>query len=170
VALAAVLALGPVWLLAFGHGAGAATGTARAGDGSLAAVARAGGCKLIEYEQLQRTDPTTGGRVRNERITAEPGSYVGRRPPTARGTLHALMHGAILVEYRPDAPPAEQAALGALADGPRSRTIVFANATMRPRIAATAYLNMLTCERADAGALRALRAFRDRRHDFGQGF
>jgi hypothetical protein len=170
VALVAVLALGPVGLLVFGHRAGAAAPAAKA-DGTLAAIARAGGCRLIEYAQLQRTDPTTGGRVTNERITARPGSYVGRRPPGARGMLHALMHGAVLVAYQPATiPPAQQRALGTLAAGPRSRTIVFADATMHPPVAATAYLAMLTCPRADPPALRALRAFRDRRHDFGQGF
>jgi len=169
VALVAVLALGPLAVLAFGRGGGSgSSGPPRPhDDGTLGAIARAGGCRLIEYASLQRTDPTTGGRVRNERIRARPGSYVGRPAPIVRAQLHALMHGAVLVQYRPEVGPAEQAALGTLATGP---TIVAQNATMRPRIAATAYLSMVTCPRADGPALRVLRAFRDRREHFAQGF
>jgi hypothetical protein len=40
---------------------------------------------------------------------------------------------------------------------------------MRPRIAATAYLSLIACPRADPAALRALTAFRAQREAFGQG-
>ena len=39
---------------------------------------------------------------------------------------------------------------------------------MEPLLAATAYLATLSCPRVDADALVALRAFADRRRDFGQ--
>jgi hypothetical protein len=41
---------------------------------------------------------------------------------------------------------------------------------MRQPVAAAAYLTLMTCRRVDARTLRALRAFRARRGDFGQGF
>jgi hypothetical protein len=41
---------------------------------------------------------------------------------------------------------------------------------MRPPVAATAYLTLMTCARVDAASLRALRAFPDRRRGFGQAF
>jgi hypothetical protein len=37
-------------------------------------------------------------------------------------------------------------------------------------VAATAYLTLMTCPRVDARTLVALRAFVDRRRDFGQAF
>jgi hypothetical protein len=37
-------------------------------------------------------------------------------------------------------------------------------------VAATAYLNLMTCSRVDRRTLAALRAFRDRRANFGQSF
>ena len=49
--------------------------------------------------------------------------------------------------------------------------MLFANRTgMEPPVAATAYLTLMTCPAANPRTLRALRAFRDRRADFGQGF
>jgi Protein of unknown function (DUF3105) len=167
-ALLIVLALGPVGLAVLGR---KPAPTAPRVDTTLAAIARAGGCRLIEYDRLRATNPTTGGRVVNEQITAAAGSYVGRRPPSVRAALHALMHGAVLVQYRPGLRKDELVRLAALAPGRRGQTLVFANTTnMRPQVAATAYLSMLTCQRADAGALRALRVFRERRAAFGQAF
>ena len=49
--------------------------------------------------------------------------------------------------------------------------LLFENQTSMPGpVAATAYLSLMTCPRVDAGTLRALEAFRDRRRAFGQGF
>jgi hypothetical protein len=41
---------------------------------------------------------------------------------------------------------------------------------MRPAIAATAYLALMTCPAVTPRSLTALRAFRDRRRGFGQAF
>jgi hypothetical protein len=41
---------------------------------------------------------------------------------------------------------------------------------MRPRIAATAYLSLMSCPRVDRATLGALAEFRARRRAFGQGF
>ena len=41
---------------------------------------------------------------------------------------------------------------------------------MRAPVAATAYLTLMMCPAVNARTLAALRAFRDRRTDFGQAF
>jgi hypothetical protein len=76
-----------------------AGGNATAGSprsASLADVARAARCRVTDFDRLVRTNPPIGGRVVDERITARDGSYVASRPPSALGSLHALMHGRVL--------------------------------------------------------------------------
>jgi hypothetical protein len=49
--------------------------------------------------------------------------------------------------------------------------LLFENQTgMQPRIAAAAYLSLMTCPRVDRSTLVALAAFRDRRRAFARGF
>lgn len=168
--LLAVLTLGPAGVVAFGRAPDRPRPHPRH-DARLAALARAAGCRLTDYDELRPTNPTTGGVVANERVRpAAMRSYVGRRSPGRRPALHALMHGAVLVQFRPGLPADQVARLATLARVPSERTLVYANTTgMRPRVAATAYLSMLTCPRADVSALRVLQTFRDRRRDYGQG-
>jgi len=110
------------------------------------------------------------GRV-DERIHANDGSYVGRRPPTTLASVHALLHGRVVLQYRPDLPAAQVRTLDRLVRRTPTRTLLFANNTaMRAPVAATAYLTLMTCSRVDPAALAALRAFRARRIGFGQRF
>jgi hypothetical protein len=170
VALLAVLALGPLGVVALGRAPSRAQGPV-APDARPSALARAGGCRLIQYSRLRTTSPTTGGVVTNERVRpAAMRSYVGEPAPGDRPALHALMHGGVLVQYRPDLAPADAARLANLARSPRERTLVYQGRSPLPApVVATAYMAMLTCDGAGPRALKALAAFRDQRRDFGMG-
>jgi hypothetical protein len=125
---------------------------------------------LRDYDGASRAvnPPVTGRLV--ERYTAADGSYAGRRPPRTAATVHALLHGRVLFEYRADVRGRELRALDRLTREDPQGLLPFENRTgMRPRIAATAYLSSLTCSRVDRATLRALALFRARRQAFGQG-
>jgi Protein of unknown function (DUF3105) len=166
VALALLLAAGPIGL-ALSHPNRV---SARAPTRTLDELARDAGCRLTEYGTDPNSNPPVSGRV-DERVYATDGSYVGRRPPTKLASVHALLHGRIVLQYRPELPAAQVRTLDRLVRRTPSRTLLFANTTgMRAPVAATAYLTLMTCPRVDAATLRALRAFRTRRVGFGQGF
>jgi hypothetical protein len=144
--------------------------SARTPTHTIDELARDAGCRLTEYDADPHSNPPVSGRV-DERVYANDGSYVDRRPPTTLASVHALLHGRIVLQYRPDLSAAQVRALDRLVRGTPSRTLLFANNTgMRTPVAATAYLALMTCPRVDPPTLRALRAFRARRVGFGQGF
>jgi len=166
VTLAVLLAAGPIGLLA-----GARDGHAAAAPDGLAEIARRAGCTLIDFENgsTKSNPPVTGRFV--ERILAADGSYAGRRPPAPLATMHALLHGRVLFQYRRDIGADELRALDGLTRRDSHQVLLFENQTgMRARIAATAYLSRMSCPRVDRTTLGAFAAFRDRRRDFGQGF
>jgi len=159
-----VLAAGPVGLALSSH-----TPQARAGT-SLKDIARKAGCKLRENESHMVTNPPVTGR-RVEQTIAADGSHIGARPPSLHASMHALLHGRVLIQYRPGLPRPEIRALDRLVRNDPDGVVGFENQTgMTSPVAATAYLSLLTCPRADAASLRALRIYRDRRRDFGNAF
>jgi hypothetical protein len=140
-----------------------------AGD-TLAAVARTAGCELHEYDRARTTSPPITGRL-VERAVVSDGSHIGGPAPSLDATTHALLHGRVLIQYRPGLPEQEVRALDALVREEPERVVGFANQTgMATPVAATAYLSLLTCSDATARTLHALREFRDRRRAFGNGF
>jgi hypothetical protein len=144
--------------------------SARTPTRTLDEIARDAGCRLTEYDADPHSNPAVSGRV-DERVYANDGSYVGRQPPTKTASIHALLHGRVLLQYRPDLPAAQVRALDRLVHTTPSRTLLFANTTgMRAPVAAAAYLTLMTCPRVDHATLGALRAFRARRSGFGQAF
>jgi hypothetical protein len=165
-ALAVLLCLGPVAMALTNRAAPSPAATAP----SLTDVVRSAGCELSEFEADPRSNPPVSGRV-DERVTAKDGSYVGRRAPSALASVHALLHGRVVVQYRPDLPPAQINRLDRYVGREPVGVLLFANQTGMPApVAATAYLTLMTCPRVDAAALGALRAFRAQRANFGQGF
>jgi hypothetical protein len=137
---------------------------------SLEEIARDAGCRLIEYDADPGSNPPVSGRV-DERVWASDGSYVGRRSPSTLATVHALLHGRVVFQFRLDLPVAQIAALDKLVRRAPSRTLVFANRTgMQAPVAATAYLTLMTCPAVNPRTRAALEAFRVRRANFGQGF
>jgi hypothetical protein len=164
VALALLLPVGPVALLLTDHD------KPRATPSRLAEIARDAGCRLTEFHDDMDTNPPVRGRF-VERIRARDGSYAGRRPPTLTATIHALYHGRVLFQYRPDLPDEQVRALDRFTRQDADGVLLFENQTgMAALVAATAYQSVMTCARADRAALRALGAFRARRRGFGQAF
>ena len=163
--LALLLAAAPVGL-ALSHGDPAA---ARGGN-TLADVARKAGCRLHEYERARVTNPPVTGR-RVEQAIAADGSHIGRGRPSLNATVHALLHGRVLIQYRPGLSVREERALDELVRDDPDSVVGFENQTdMTSPVAATAYLSLLTCPRVTPRTLRALRVFRDRRRGFGNAF
>ena len=166
VVIALLLVGGPVGLLL-----SAREGRAAAPPDRLADIAERAGCTLTDFDNGEtRSNPPVTGRF-VERILAADGSYAGRRPPTPLGTMHALLHGRVLFQYRRDIGRDELRKLDQLTRRDPDRVLLFENQTeMSSRVAATAYLSRITCPRVDPATLGALAAFRDRRRAFGQGF
>jgi hypothetical protein len=164
--LIVLLVLGPVGIAVTSRTAPAPATRAA----SLADVAQRADCELSDFEADPRSNPPVSGRV-DERVTAKDGSYVGRRPPSALAATHALLHGRVVVQYRPGLSAVEVGRLDRLVRRDPDGALLFENHTDMPRpVAAAAYLTLMTCPRVDARAIVALRAFRARRSNFGQGF
>jgi hypothetical protein len=166
-ALIVVLVAGPVGLALTARDRPAP----RSFDAALNTIAQRAGCRLTEFDRIRPSNPPIGGRVVNERIIARDGSYVGRRAPSSPAAVHALMHGRVLVQYRPDLSPAELRRLDRFVRSDDDRVLAFRSRSAMPSpVAATAYLSRLTCGAVNTHTLSALRAFRDRRRGFGQAF
>jgi hypothetical protein len=165
VVLPLVLAAGPAGLaLSRDRPAAPRVGT------TLANVARDAGCRLREYGQDPASNPPVSGPM-FERAVVTDGSHIGKRTPSVAATTHALLHGRVLIQYRPGLPGPQVRALDRLVGEDPDRVVGFANQTgMRAPVAATAYLSLLTCPRVSARTLHALRVFRDRRRGFGNAF
>jgi len=164
--LVLLLASGPVGLAVSQSRARRAVSTGP----SLGAIARKAGCRLSEFDRDPGSNPPVSGRV-DERVTAADGSYVGRRSPSTLAAVHALLHGRVVMQYRPTLPSVQLARLDRFVRREPAGALLFANRTgMSQPVAAAAYLTLMTCRRVDARSLGALRAFRDRRGNFGQGF
>src|SRR4051812_35222642 len=137
---------------------------------TLAQIATRAGCRLNEFRDGMDTNPPVTGRFRERARTAD-GSYLGERPPSLEATIHALFHGRVLFQYRPGLAARDLRALDRMTRADPARVLLFANQTaMKPAVAATAYLSVMTCARVDASTLAALSAFRQRRRAFGQSF
>ena len=165
VALVALLAVAPV-----GLALSTTKPVPKPGVPSLADIAGGAGCVLSEFDADPHSNPPVSGPL-DERAIADDGSYVGRRSPSVPASMHSLLHGRVLVQYQPQLPAAELEALDDQIREDPDHALLFANTTGMPQpIAATAYLTLMTCPRVDAQARAALRAFRERRSAFQQGF
>ena len=131
---------------------------------SLTTIARAAGCRLSEFNSDPHSNPAVSGRV-DEWINFRDGSYVGQRAPSERAAMHAMFHGRVLIQYRPDLPAGQIAHLDRDVRAKRGHVLLFANQTgMAAPVAATAYLTLMTCPAVSArtlpGAARVPRAAR----------
>jgi uncharacterized protein DUF3105 len=166
-ALLTVLLAGGALALIVGAGA---RKSARLPSVPLADVAREAGCHVSEFDGEDQRNPPVAGRFM-ERDRAADGSYAGRRSPSLAAVIHALYHGRVLVQYRPDLPKRQIDELDRLVSSDSDKVLLFANQTgMRAPLAATSYLSLMTCQKVDSRTLHALRVYRDRRRGFGQGF
>jgi Protein of unknown function (DUF3105) len=136
----------------------------------LEQVVRRADCRLSEFQGDPGSNPPVSGRV-DERVTARDGSYVGRTAPSTLAATHALLHGRVVVQYRPSVSATEIERLDRLVRRDPTGALLFENRTNMPQpVAAAAYLTLMTCPRVDARTIEALQAFRDRRSNFGQAF
>src|SRR4051812_1856431 len=111
---------------------------------TLAQIATRAGCRLNEFHDGMDTNPPVTGRFRERARTAD-GSYVGKRPPSAESTIHALFHGRVLFQYRPGLAEHDIRALDRLTRADPDRVLLFENQTsMTAAAAATAYLSVMT--------------------------
>ena len=116
------------------------------------------------------TNPPVTGRF-TERARTGDGSYAGKRPPSLAATTHALFHGRVLFQYRPNVPTRDLRTLDRMTRADADKVLLFENQTGMPApVAATAYLSVMTCPRVDRRVLMAFDAFRERRRAFGQSF
>ena len=164
--LVVILVAGALALL-FGSGTRKAT---RASSATINDVARDASCSLQEFDGPVNHNPPVTGRF-SERDRAADGSYAGRRPPSRPAAIHALFHGRVLIQYRPDLPARQVRQLHRLVSSDSAQVLLFKNQTgMRAPVAATSYLSVMRCPQVDAESLRALRVYRDGRRGFGQAF
>jgi len=88
--------------------------------------------------------------------------------PPRPALVAALRRGFIVVQYRPNPPQEDLAALRALVRSDADRTIFTPDATGMPyALAATAWQQLLGCNRAHGRSLDAVAAFRDHYRDQG---
>jgi len=108
-ALALLLAAGPIGLTLSRPN----RVSARPPTHTLDELARDAGCRLTEYDADPNSNPPVSGRV-DERVYAKDGSYVGRPAPTTLASVHALLHGRVVLQYRPDLSTVQVRALDRL--------------------------------------------------------
>jgi hypothetical protein len=145
VLLALLIVAGPVGLALSRDDSRAA----RPGD-TLGDIARNAGCRLHEYESSRVTNPMVTGRLVERAVVAD-GSHIGRSTPSIDATTHALLHGRVLIQYRPGLSEPDVRALDQLVKEDPDRVVGFVNQTgMTAPVAATAYLSLLTFVPASA--------------------
>jgi hypothetical protein len=111
------------------------------------------------------TNPPTSGDHYGSTTEAGAGALAdgayATTPPISRA-VHSLEHGRIDVQYSPDLPEEDQLALKGIFDEDPAGMLMFPNPDMPYLVAATAWTNLIGCERYEGAAtLDAVRAFRD---------
>jgi hypothetical protein len=141
----------------------------------LATAVKASGCKLSHPPDEGRTHidktftaadyktnpPTSGSHTP---VWAQDGVYdPGNTPPLGQ-LVHTLEHGRIDVQYKPGSSPQLVRQLEAfVAENDGYHMVMFQNPTgMKAQVAATAWTQLLTCDKATPKMWDALRTFRDR--------
>jgi hypothetical protein len=104
------------------------------------------------------TEPATSGD--HDPNPLADGAYV--ETPDPGNYVHTLEHGRVEIQYSPDLPAEDQLALKGIFDEDPEGMAMFPNSDMPYEVAATAWTNLLGCDRYEGPAtLDAVRAFRD---------
>jgi hypothetical protein len=107
--------------------------------------------------RYQTNPPTSGDHDENPLAD---GAY--SEVPEPRNYVHTLEHGRVEIQYSPDLPEEDQLALKGVFDEDPDGMVLFPNPDMPYEVAATAWTNLLGCERYQGQAtLDAVRDFRD---------
>lgn len=143
-------------------------------QGDLEASAEAAGCELdldLRDEGNRHigpkddppkygTNPPTSGDHIEPPLQQADGAYA--EPVEPQYVVHSLEHGRIAVQYSPDLPEADQLLLKGMFDESPDGMLLFPNPDMPYTVAATAWTQLIGCERFDGQAtIDALRNFRD---------
>ena len=147
---------------------------------SLQAAASAAGCtvktepdegrghkdKIFTAADYKTNPPTSGTHYP---VAAQDGIYASNNPPALGQSTHALEHGRIDVQYQPGTSPQLIKQLEAfVGENGGYHMLLFQNTTkMQPKVAATAWDQMLQCPNPGPKMWDALRTFRDRYLDKG---
>lgn len=139
-------------------------------QGDLEAAARAANCDLrldlpeegnthVEDLNVQYdTNPPTSG---DHNVSQQADGAYSEMPEPVN-TVHSLEHGRIEIQYSPDLPEEDQLALKGMFDESPDGMLFFPNPEMPYEVAATAWTQMIGCDRYEGAAtLDAIRDFRD---------
>lgn len=152
--------------------------------GNLEVAAEAAGCKVTRHREegsehttepvkYQGNPPTSGD---HDPTPSRSGEYEADNPPDVEQSVHALEHGRILLQYKPDSPPERVAQMRGLRNEELKgeegyKTLLFQNQTgMTHAVAATAWTRSVTCPEWNDQVFDALRAFREDFVDKGPEF
>jgi hypothetical protein len=131
-------------------------------DQSLQAAARAADCELrmrlpeegdehipasAPEPRYKTNPPTSGDHVEEQQAD---GAYSETPPPVS--VVHALEHGRLVIQYRPDLSERAQLELIGLFDTIYGGTLLFPNSDMPYMVAATTWTNLIGC-RSYRGAM-----------------
>jgi hypothetical protein len=157
----------------------------RPSEAAVKVAARAAGCVYRAFPSEGRghtaatrtaanykTNPPTSGD--HNPNPAQDGLYDAGNEPPIGNWVHTLEHGRILLQYTPNAPSADVAALTklfqqpVLDSGKSYHMVLMQNNTKMPfQTAAVAWQHYVGCKDAAPAAIKAMRLFRDRFVDKG---
>jgi hypothetical protein len=141
----------------------------------LERAARAADCKLedpknegsehVEAKVKYKANPPTSGN--HNATPADDGAYFND-PPPKENLVHALEHGRIIYQFKPNVPDQVKGNLKALFDEDDTHILLTPNNTDMPyEVAATAWDHSIGCPKMNDNVYEALRAFKFRYRDKG---
>jgi hypothetical protein len=145
--------------------------------GDLDRAAEAARCSLSDPKSEGKTE--TGGTVEYVSDPPHSGDHAPEPPqdgayrtdpPPDEALVHALLHGRVVIWFKPDLADAELGGLKALFDEAPEHVLLVRRDSMEPQVAATAWTHKLTCPQMSESVYDALRAFRDTWRDQGPEF
>lgn len=123
------------------------------------------GAKHVQGKVKYKANPPTSGD--HFEVPADDGAYYDD-PPPQEATVHALEHGRIHVQFKPDAPAEIKGNLFALFEEDESHMLLTPNqSNMDVEVAATAWDHQLLCPKMNDQVYDAIRAFKFRWRDKG---
>lgn len=139
-------------------------------QGDMEAAAEEAGCELQldnedegsdhltkDFPEYETQPPTSGNHHPAQQAD---GAYTEQVP--AEYAIHSMEHGRVAIQYSPDLPEADQLELKGLFDESPGGMLLFPNPEMPYEVAATAWTQLVGCERYEGPAtIDAIRAFRD---------
>jgi len=139
-------------------------------QGDMEAAAEEAGCELQldnedegsdhltkDFPEYETQPPTSSNHHPAQQAD---GAYTEQVP--AEYAIHSMEHGRVAIQYSPDLPEADQLELKGLFDESPGGMLLFPNPEMPYEVAATAWTQLVGCERYEGPAtIDAIRAFRD---------